>query len=289
MSDQATPLYQLARKVAPPQSCQAARQRLIVVTGAAAGVGTTLLTVQLARVWATTGQAVAVVDADPLRPAATRHFGLEPTGQVWELFRGLLSVDECVTRVSPEVCLVPGGRPSAIDWFGSQTGRAEVLQSLQQLRSRFAWTVVDAGAGDGAIVGDICQTADITLLVADDRSSPMDAYAAVKRLARSYPGFDASRPIALILNRVLAHRDSEAAQQCLLNTARRFLNIPIQPAGYVYENEDPRSVLAKFVQSLDAVRTSAEPEKKIYAHSIRSVPGPIDQLDTGVHSHVKLR
>ncbi|MDH3717792.1 MAG: hypothetical protein OES79_06685 [Planctomycetota bacterium] len=262
MSDQAAPLYQFVMNARPPHPTDGDRQGLVVVTGSAAGVGTTLIAIHLARALAGTGRTVAFVDADPVQPTATRQFGLAPTGGIGDLFHGWADVEKVIEPVSPVISVVPGGPPVADDVFASRAGRSRMIESLLQLGSRFAWTVVDAGASNGMIVPVIGSLADITLLVADDRAGPIDTYAAVKRLAGSPARSHESRPIMLMVNRVSAPSDTATTNQYVANTARRFLNMRIRPAGYLYENEDPSRVLAKFVQSLDAARAAAETEKK---------------------------
>jgi MinD-like ATPase involved in chromosome partitioning or flagellar assembly len=262
MSNQAAPLYQLVMNARPPHPGDGDRQGLVVVTGSAAGVGTTLVAVHLASALAGTGRTVAFVDADPVQPTATRQFGLAPTGGTWDLFRGWADIEKVIEPISPVISVVPGGKLATCDVLVSRAGRSRMIESLRQLGSQFAWTVVDAGARNGMIVPVIVPQADLTLLVADDRAGPIDTYAAVKGLAGSPARSHEPHPIMLMVNRVSASSEAPTTNQYLADTAGRFLSMQIWPAGYLYENEDPARVLAKFVQSLDAGRAIAETEKK---------------------------
>jgi flagellar biosynthesis protein FlhG len=93
--------------------------------------------------------------------------------------------------------------------------------------------LIDTGAGLGKNVMDFILAADEVLLVTTPEPTALtDAYAVLK----AYSMYASQKNIKLLVNRVYDEAESREVVAKLQQTSTRFLNMPIDCVGYIFED-----------------------------------------------------
>ncbi len=236
MQDQADELRQLVQQVALSDSPPSKAPKLIAVTGAKGGVGTTTVAVNLAAVLAASGQRVVLVDADVNGPDAAELCHMPAASS--EIGRRLSPDDFAhqspladVLAMRQSVCeslrtgplgleLLLGGSPgqSVIDW--TSAGQNRLIDQLMELGERADMVLLDVGNGLSRTTHRFWQVADEVILVttAEDVAI-MDAYATIK----NFLGSASIAQPRIVVNRVVDLAAAHAAARRLSQACQRFL------------------------------------------------------------------
>lgn len=124
----------------------ASAARVLLFSGAVAGVGTTTVLLNLAVTAARQGHRVVLADADLLKPAIATRLGLAPAPGLFEVLNGLISLARALqeTSISNLHALTAGEVGARPCWAVRSLGA-----TLQQLRRRFDLVLVDGPAWSG--------------------------------------------------------------------------------------------------------------------------------------------
>jgi capsular exopolysaccharide synthesis family protein len=117
--------------------------RRILITSSLAGEGKTVTVVSLARMLASGGERVVVVDCDLRRPRVHKIFGVPSERGVLDVLQGTATPEEVIVRDSMSSAdLLPAGHPS-----GNPTGLlagSRMKELLETLSSRYEWVLIDS-------------------------------------------------------------------------------------------------------------------------------------------------
>ena len=119
------------------------RPKVIMIASALVQEGKTTVTVSLARLQASVGDKVVVVDCDLRRSAVHKEFGFRSSPGLVEVLAGEVSLDDVMQRdpVSGADVLVAGGRaPSPAELLGS----AQMKELLNKLSQSYDLVIVDS-------------------------------------------------------------------------------------------------------------------------------------------------
>jgi succinoglycan biosynthesis transport protein ExoP len=119
------------------------RPKVILITSALVKEGKTSVTTSLARLQASVGKKVVVVDCDLRRPAAHKEFGFRSSPGLVEVLAGEASLDEVMQRdpISGAHVLVAGGRaPSPAELLGSE----RMKKLLKTLSRSYDLVIIDS-------------------------------------------------------------------------------------------------------------------------------------------------
>ena len=209
--------------------------RIIAVTSGKGGVGKTNLTVNLAIALAQAGQRVIVIDADLGMANVDVVLGCVSKFHLMHLLENDISLNDVLIHGPYGVNYISGG--SAIE-------RAVELSALERqcLMDKLAACgemadiiLVDTGAGLGQNVLDFILAADEVLLVTTPEPTALtDAYAVMK----AYSLHAANKNLRIIINRVYDETESRDVLTKLQRTAERFLQMPLEALGSVYEDRN---------------------------------------------------
>ncbi|MBP3780956.1 MAG: MinD/ParA family protein, partial [Selenomonas sp.] len=111
--------------------------------------------------------------------------------------------------------------------------RQRLMQKLGGCGQLADIILIDTGAGLGKNVMDFILAADEVLLITTPEPTALtDAYAVLK----AYSMYAANKNIKLVVNRVYDEVESREVVAKLQQTSTRFLNMPIDCLGYVFED-----------------------------------------------------
>ena len=197
-----------------------AKTRVIAITSGKGGVGKTNLTVNLAIALQRAGKRVLVIDAD---------LGMANVDVVLGSMsrKHLLNLLEDGVELSD--VLIKG--PYGVNYISGGSG-IEKAQDFSQEERKLLMSKL-AGCG---------QLADIILLVTTPEPTALtDAYAVMK----AYSMYSEGKRLRLVVNRVYDEDESREVTDKLRHTSEKFLRMPVDCVGYIYEDRNVISSVRK--------------------------------------------
>lgn len=239
MTDQATRLRQMVGSgisvpAVPSTQTEAWTQvRVVAITSGKGGVGKTNLAVNLAIALQRRGHRTLIIDADLGMANVDILLGAASRKHLLDLLRPEVTLDDVIATTPHGIQYISGG--SGIEKALEYDHAEKILlrQKLADCAARADLILVDTGAGLGRNVMDFILAADEVLLVTTpEPTSLTDAYAVMK----AYSIYAAQKNLRLIINRVYEVRESREVAQKLQRAAEKFLHMPVDCLGYVFED-----------------------------------------------------
>lgn len=241
MQDQATRLRQLVgdkteyKTLVTEDNSASLRAgaKVLAVTSGKGGVGKTNITVNLAIALKRAGKKVLVIDADLGMANVDVVLGSRSHKHLLNLLEDGVELNNVLINGPYGVKYISGGSgiEKAIDFSMEQ--RQLLMQKLAACGSQADIILLDTGAGLGKNVMDFVLAADEVLLITTPEPTALtDAYAMMK----AYSMYAKEKNLRLIINRVYDEQESKDVAAKLKQTAERFLKMPIDCLGYVYED-----------------------------------------------------
>lgn len=241
MQDQATRLRQLVgdkteyKTLVTEDNSASLRAgaKVLAVTSGKGGVGKTNITVNLAIALKRAGKKVLVIDADLGMANVDVVLGSRSHKYLLNLLEDGVELNNVLINGPYGVKYISGGSgiEKAIDFSMEQ--RQLLMQKLAACGSQADIILLDTGAGLGKNVMDFVLAADEVLLITTPEPTALtDAYAMMK----AYSMYAKEKNLRLIINRVYDEQESKDVAAKLKQTAERFLQMPIDCLGYVYED-----------------------------------------------------
>ena len=241
MEDQAAKLRQMVKKGVPEVklSAKAAEEdkhtKVIAITSGKGGVGKTNLTVNLAIALAETGKRILVIDADLGMANVDVVLGSMSKKHLLNLLDDGVELDDVLMEGPYGVKYISGGSGIEKAQDFSFDDRKRLMQKLAYCGQIADIVLVDTGAGLGKTVMDFILAADEVLLVTTpEPTSLTDAYAVIK----AYSMYAVNKNIRLVVNRVYDESESREVADKLRLTSEKFLNLPIECLGYVFDDRN---------------------------------------------------
>jgi len=281
MADQATRLRQMVHSESPQtpiSSTQAeawANVRVIAITSGKGGVGKTNIAVNLAIALRNRGHRVLVIDADLGMANVDILLGATSRKHLLDLIRPEVSLEDVIVETQHGLQYISGG--SGIEKALEYDHAEKVLlqQKLADCAARADIILVDTGAGLGRNVMDFILAADEVLLVTTpEPTSLTDAYAVMK----AYSIYASQKNLRLIINRVYEVKESREVAQKLQRAAEKFLHMPVDCLGYVFEDTSVTKAVRRQTPLLNAEPNTA---------AARCIDALAEALITGTEMHVK--
>lgn len=250
MSDQAEKLRQMTLRSSIPKSPiikQSSKSQVITVTSGKGGVGKTNFTVNLALALAALDKKVLIIDADLGMANVEVLFGCSAPYNILSLLEDGLKITDITIDGPRGIKFLAGG--SGI-YHLANLSDAHLQHVVAQIALFDNWAdfiLIDTGAGIGRNVLNFVMAADqVILITTPEPTAITDAYAMVK----AYAGQNGNAPLKLVVNRVLDCDEGQMVVDKLMRVAQRFLNIPIESLGYVYEDRSMVKAVKKQVPLL---------------------------------------
>jgi len=252
-----------------------AHVRVIAITSGKGGVGKTNIAVNLAIALQRRGHRVLVIDADLGMANVDILLGASSRKHLLDLLQPEVKLDDVIVETPHGVQYISGG--SGIEKALEYDHAEKVLlqQKLADCAARADLIIVDTGAGLGRNVMDFILAADEVLLVTTpEPTSLTDAYAVMK----AYSIYAAQKNLRLIINRVYEQKESREVALKLQRAAEKFLHMPVDCLGYVFEDTSVTKAVRKQLPLL-----KAEPN----AAAARCIDALAESLLTGGEMRVK--
>ena len=239
MEDQAARLRQMVGAESAQGSVSSVRAeawsnvRVIAITSGKGGVGKTNIAVNLAIALRKRGQRVLVIDADLGMANVDILLGATSRKHLLDLIRLEVKLDDVIVDTSHGIQYISGGSgiEKALEY--DQAEKILLQQKLADCAARADLILVDTGAGLGRNVMDFILAADEVLLVTTpEPTSLTDAYAVMK----AYSIYAAQKNLRLIINRVYEVKECREVAQKLQRASEKFLHMPVDCLGYVFED-----------------------------------------------------
>ena len=241
MQDQATRLRQLVgdkteyKTLVTEDNSASLRAgaKVLAVTSGKGGVGKTNITVNLAIALKRAGKKVLVIDADLGMANVDVVLGSRSHKHLLNLLEDGVELNNVLINGPYGVKYISGGSGIEKAIAFSMEQRQLLMQKLAACGSQADIILLDTGAGLGKNVMDFVLAADEVLLITTPEPTALtDAYAMMK----AYSMYAKEKNLRLIINRVYDEQESKDVAAKLKQTAERFLQMPIDCLGYVYED-----------------------------------------------------
>lgn len=248
MRDQAENLRELVQQSAntsnksPIIKHNASKARVIAVTSGKGGVGKTNFTVNLALALAGLGQKVLIIDADLGTANVDVILGCSTRNNILHLLDDGIQASDVIADGPRGIKYMSGG--SGIYHMANldDTQLKFLISKITMFDSWADIILVDTGAGLNRTVLNFVTAADEVIIVTTpEPTSITDAYAMMK----AYAGNDGNAPLRLVVNRVIETDEGQIVIDKLIKVAFRFLGLPIDSLGFVFEDRN----LVKAVKS----------------------------------------
>jgi flagellar biosynthesis protein FlhG len=207
---------------------------VLAVASGKGGVGKTSLVANLGAVLARRGRRVTALDADFGLANLDILLNLNPPRNLGHLLRGEARAAEVVVEAAPGLRVISGasGVQALADLGGGE--RRGLLEALAPLTDGQDFLFLDAAAGIGRNVVDLCRAAREVLLVTNaEPASLTDAYGLAKVVWAQDPEVE----VRLVVNGVSGAEEGQAVHARLDEVVGRFLGRRLGYLGHVVRDE----------------------------------------------------
>ena len=264
MVDQASELRQQVRRAGVPAPATVSSPKLLVVTGAKGGVGTSSVAINLAIAMSRQSRKVVLVDADFDGADIATLCGLDEKHNISDVLAGRLSAARAIQDGPEGVRVLPGAWAREQTLTCSSLDQQQLIEALRKLGNVADVVIVDTGSGLNSIIHRFWQAADQVMLVTTPEPvAIMDAYAAIKVLRAG----DSTIAIHCLVNRIAEIDEATEVHERIACACRKFLGMELGWAGAVAEDPSvgesaqegrPLLVTSPDSQAADDLRQVAE-------------------------------
>ncbi|MBN1672166.1 MAG: MinD/ParA family protein [Kiritimatiellae bacterium] len=206
------------------------RLRCIAVASGKGGVGKTFVSVGLGYSLAQTGSRVLVLDADLGLANVDLQVGADPTYTLQDVLFGTCTLEEAVVALDngPSLLAAASGAPEMVE-LGSAR-RQMFVDELLRFAAGYDYLIIDVAAGIGGNVTNFLAAApEVLVVVANEPTSVMDAYALIKTICRQPdPPF-----IMTVINMVRSEAEGRTLARHLDGITRKFLGVELTLGGII--------------------------------------------------------
>lgn len=250
MEDQATKLRGLVEEMAGEEAAAQKigeldldvkeETRVIAVTSGKGGVGKTNLAVNLAVALQASGKQVLLIDADIGMANVNVLMGRVTNRSLIDLLSENVELDDIVEDGLQGVKYISGvaGVEAALNV--NRSAQRMIHRKLGRCSELADIIIIDTGAGLSRYVIEFVLAAHEVLLVTTPEPTALaDAYAVVK----AYGKYTKKRSIKMIVNRIRDESECQEVADRLNQTTQKFLKIPVDCLGYIYEDRAVRDAV----------------------------------------------
>ncbi len=227
--------------------------QVIAVTGGKGGVGKTTVSANLAASMSRQGHSVMLMDADLGLANVDVLMGLHPKYNLSHVLEGQCSLEDVIIEGPDDILIVPAA--SGIQKMSdlSEMQHAELIRAFSDLNYDIDTLIIDTAAGISDGVTSFCKAAqEVLVVICDQPASLTDCYGLIKILNRDH-GVDRFRVLS---NMVGSEQEGIDLYQRLLSVTDRFLDIEIQYAGHIPNDQMMRRAAQKQTLISSAYPTS---------------------------------
>ena len=250
MEDQATKLRGLVEEMAGEEAAAQKigeldldvkeETRVIAVTSGKGGVGKTNLAVNLAVALQASGKQVLLIDADIGMANVNVLMGRVTNRSLIDLLSENVELDDIVEDGLQGVKYISGVAGVEAALSVNRAAQRMIHRKLGRCSELADIIIIDTGAGLSRYVIEFVLAAHEVLLVTTPEPTALaDAYAVVK----AYGKYTEKRSIKMIVNRIRDESECHEVTDRLNQTTQKFLKIPVDCLGYIYEDRAVRDAV----------------------------------------------
>ena len=226
MADQASQLRNLVKDKTDDK-------RIFAVTSGKGGVGKSNLAVNLAVAFQLAGKNVLLVDADIGMANVNVLLGRVTNRSLVELRHPRVKLWDVVEETEHGLKFVSGVAGLDTMLNTSDEDLAAIRKKITAPNNFVDIIIIDTGASLNKFVIEFMTAArEVLLVTTSEPTSLADAYEVVK----AYDKYGDRKDIKLIVNRVREVKEWHETADKLNQTTQNFLNMGVEPLGYVYED-----------------------------------------------------
>ena len=202
----------------------------MAITSGKGGVGKTLVTVNLAVLYARKGLKVLLIDADLGLANIDVVLGLKPQCTIQDVLDGRLTLDQVAIPGPYGITVLPAASGVAELSDMKEAQRTTLMDHIDQWNADFDVVLVDTGAGISPNVRFFVLAVERIMVVATpDPASVTDAYALMKVMFTNHrvSHFD------LVVNQARNTAEAKEVYRTLSRVAEKYLNIGLNYAGFI--------------------------------------------------------
>jgi flagellar biosynthesis protein FlhG len=216
--------------------------QVIAVTGGKGGVGKTTVAVNLSLALAKLGKRVVLLDGDLGLGNVDVLLGLSVQYTLADLIEGRCELSDVLVRGPGGVRIVPAASGIQCMAHLSAAQHAGLIQAFSEIGDNLDVLVIDTAAGIGASVVSLVRAAhEVLLVVCDEPTSIIDAYALIKLLNRDY-GMDRFR---VLVNKAQSPQEGRTLFAKLTKITDHFLDVSLRYVAAVPYDEFARRAVQK--------------------------------------------
>jgi flagellar biosynthesis protein FlhG len=225
----------MSPRKATVRAANAPAVQVIAVTGGKGGTGKTTVAVNLATALAQAGRKVLLLDGDLGLANVDVLLGLTPHCTLEQVLAGQRSLQEILLHTRAGVAVIPSASGVARMARLSVTEHAAIVRAFSTLPGEYDTLVVDTAPGLSDSVLTFAGAAQQQLIVIrNEPASLTDAYALIKVLSRE----QRVRHFRVLVNMVRSGHDPQALFKRLQRVADRFLEVVLDYAGEIPDDEN---------------------------------------------------
>jgi flagellar biosynthesis protein FlhG len=215
--------------------------RVTLLTSGKGGVGTSVLSLNLAVALAQAGRSVILIDADLGRANLDLLAGVSPSSDLGDVLMSKSAPADALIGVIPGLRLMAGAHGLRTTDAALADAPGRVASLIADLRPSADEILIDAGTGLGPATARLAPADRVLLVATPEPTALADSHAALLRLRRA-PDAPGPRLQALI-NGAYSAAEARDSLQHLRDDAREFLGLVLEPLGYVrHDTRVPKAV-----------------------------------------------
>lgn len=230
----------LARQPATAETVRPAA-RVVAVTSGKGGVGKSNLTLNLAVALGRLGQRVIVLDADLGLANINILLGFEPPATLADVLSGETRLPDILVAGPEGMRIIPGASGMTRLAAASSVEIERIIRGFRDLDAECDWLLIDTGAGiSPQVMGFVLAADEVLVVTSPEPTALADAYGMIKAIWES----ERTVAVRLVVNRARSLDRAERMGRRLIELAARMLNVEVEWAGLIQEDDHVREAIA---------------------------------------------
>lgn len=212
-----------------------AATKVIAVASGKGGVGKSNFTVNCAIELSKMGNRVMILDADLGLANVDILLGINPKFNLSHVIKEEKDIKDIITETEYGIKVIASGSGVKELVNLSNQQRARFIEKISEIEDMVDVLLIDTGAGISRNTLSFMYAADYSIVITTpEPTALMDAYGLIKVASSN----KSSVPLKLIVNMVSTKEEAKEIASRVILLSRRFLNIFVEPYGYIYRDKN---------------------------------------------------
>jgi len=209
--------------------------KVVSITSGKGGVGKTMLAINLAICCRNFNKRVILFDVDLGLANVDVVLNLRPHYNLSDVLRGKKNIQDILIEAPGGISIVPGASGMAELANLDDVHRDKLVDDLRVLEHQADIIFIDTSAGISKNTINFALASDEVIVISTpEPTSITDAYATIKTISKR----KTLNKIKLIINQTQSKREARRTAERIISVSRQFLNIDVQPMGYILRDEN---------------------------------------------------